>query len=138
LADSPHLRETPPGAAHVGREILAIDAASGVVRLGFTARPEFANRHGNVAGGYIAAMLDSSAAAPILAFLPANSTLMTTELQVYYLKPAPLGRLFGLGRVTQAAGRVVSCEAELSDPAGTVVARATASFRLMRRRDPAS
>jgi len=134
---SPHLDEAPPGAVHVGREILEIDEASGVVRLAFSARPEFANRHGNVAGGYIAAMLDSSAAAPILAFLPPEKTLMTTELHVYYLKPAPLGRLFGTGRVTEQTDRDVFSEAELSDPDGNVVAHATATFRLLRRREPA-
>ena len=79
-------------------------------------------------------MLDSTTAAPILAFLPEDLTIVTTELRVFYERPATLGQLFGTGRVSERNDREVLSEGELADPEGTTVARATATFRILRRR----
>ena len=130
---SQHLDRITPGAKLVGREVLEVDSSTGVVRLAFLARPEFANRHGTVSGGFLAAMLDSATAAPILAFLPADLTIVTTDLRVSFERPAPLGPLSASGRVTEKNDREVRSEAELSDPEGNAVARATATFRILRR-----
>ena len=130
---SQHLDKITPGAKLVGREVLAVDSSTGVVRLAFLARPEFANRHGTVSGGFLAAMLDSATAAPILAFLPEDLTIVTTDLRVSFVRPAPLGPLSASGRVTERNDREVQSEAELSDPEGNAVARATATFRILRR-----
>ena len=133
MSRSQHLDKITPGAKLVGREVLDVDSSTGVVRLAFLARPEFANRHGTVSGGFLAAMLDSATAAPILASLPADLTIVTTDLRVSFERPAPLGSLFGSGRVTERNDREVQSEAELSDPEGNAVARATATFRILRR-----
>ena len=85
-------------------------------------------------GGFLAAMLDSVTAAPILASLPEELTVVTTELRVQYERPAQLGELFGCGRISSRDDREVHSEGELADPAGDVVARATATFRLVRPR----
>ena len=133
MSRSQHLDKITPGAKLVGREVLDVDSSTGVVRLAFLARPEFANRHGTVSGGFLAAMLDSATAAPILASLPADLTIVTTDLRVSFERPAPLGPLFGSGRVTEKSDREIQSEAELSDPEGNAVARATATFRILRR-----
>lgn len=136
MATNPHFQETSPGADFVGREVLEIDAETGVVRLAFLAREEFANRHGNVFGGFLAAMLDSAAAAPVLAILPEDRMLVTKSLEVSFEKPASLGRLYGTARVSEQDERTVRSAAELCDPEGNVVARATATFRILPRRRP--
>jgi len=134
MTRSSHLDQINPGAMLIGREVLEVDASTGSVRLAFLARPEFANRHGTVSGGFLAAMLDSACAAPILASLPEDRTIVTTELRVSYERPAPLGRLLALGRVSERNDREILSEAELEDPEGVVVAKATATFRVLRRR----
>jgi len=134
MTRSSHLDSINPAAALIGREVLDIDSETGQVRLAFMARPEFANRHGTVAGGFLAAMLDSASAAPILASLPEDLTIVTTELRVSYERPAPLGRLLAVGRISQRSDREILSEAELEDPDGVVVARASATFRVLRRR----
>lgn len=131
-----HLDELTPAARLVGREVLEIDDANGVVRLAFRASPDFANRHGTVAGGFLAAMLDSTTAAPILAFLDEDRTIVTTELHITYERPASIGRLIGTGRVARRDDRVVHAEGELADAEGNVVARGTTVFRIVRRRPP--
>lgn len=130
---SRHLDTTTPGAQLVGREVLNVDEASGEVRLAFLARPEFANRHGTVSGGFLAAMLDSATAAPILVTLPEDRTIVTTELRVSYLRPAALGRLESVGRIAERGEREIRSEAELVDPEGRTVARAVAVFRVLTR-----
>ena len=129
-----HLDETPPAARTIGKEIVEVCPESGDVRLKFVARPEFANRHGTVGGGFLAAMLDSSAAAPCLARLPPERTLVTTELHVSFVGPASVGEIHGVGRIARLGERDAASEAEVSMPDGTVVARATAKFRVVRRR----
>ncbi len=133
MSRSQHLDRVTPGAKLVGREVLDVDSSTGVVRLAFLARPEFANRHGTVSGGFLAAMLDSVTAAPILAFLPEDLTIVTTDLRVSFERPAPLGQLGGIGRVSEQNDREIHSQGELSVPEGNVVARATATFRILRR-----
>lgn len=131
---SQHLDQVTPGAKLVGREVLDVDEETGVVRLRFFARPEFANRHGTVSGGFLAAMLDSTTAAPILAFLPEDLTIVTTDLRVSYRRPAPLGPLIGTGRVSERNEREIHAEGSLTDPDGRELARATSIFRILDRR----
>ncbi len=123
-----------PAATLLGRTVLAADAAIGAVRIGFTARPEFLNRHGTVQGGFLAAMLDSTTALAVLAVLPDTSTVVTTELRVSYVRPAGPGRLVGSGRVVSRDEREARSEGELLDEGGQVVARAVASLRIVPRR----
>ena len=83
---SDHLKEMPPAAQLLGREIVSVDPLSGEVKLRFTAKTEFANRHGTVQGGMLAAMLDSATGNAIMARLPSHLTAVTTRLDTRFLK----------------------------------------------------
>ncbi len=131
---SANLEILTPCAALVGRQLLDVDEVTGTVRLSFLAKPEFANRHGTVSGGFLATMLDSTTAVAILAMLPDELTILTTELHMYYEKPARIGQLLGVGRVSKRSEREAHCEGELSHADGSVVARASARFRIVKRR----
>ena len=133
-AACPHLEKVTAGGTLLGRRVLEVDVSTGIVRLEFLAKPEFANRHGSVSGGFLAAMLDSATAAPVLAFLEENLTIVTTDLRVSFQRSAPIGRIFGTGRVLDRGEREVHSEGMLSDPENNQVARATAVFRILRQR----
>jgi uncharacterized protein (TIGR00369 family) len=133
LASRPHLDRFSPAGEHIGRKVTSVDDATGATRLSFLAKPEFANRHGTVAGGFLAAMLDSTTAAAILAVLPDDLTVVTTDLRVSFVRPARTGPITGTGRITRRGEREAICEGELSDPEGNTVARAEATFRIVRR-----
>jgi acyl-coenzyme A thioesterase PaaI-like protein len=75
---SDHLKEMPPAAHLLGREIVSVDTLAGEVKLRFTAKEEFANRHGTVQGGMLAAMLDSATGNAVMAKLPSHLTAVTT------------------------------------------------------------
>jgi len=130
---SDHLKEIPPAAQLLGREIVSVDPQSGDVKLRFVARSEFANRHGTVQGGMLAAMLDSATGNAIMAGLPSHLTAVTTRLDTQFLKPAGLGEIVATARVMHRDDRSAEVVAELADSAGQIVATARAELRIRAR-----
>jgi uncharacterized protein (TIGR00369 family) len=131
---SDHLKEIPPAAALLGREVISVDAGSGEVRLRFQADRQFANRHGTVQGGMLAAMLDSATGNAVMASLPSDRTAVTTRLDTTFVRPAALGPLTAIARLVSQDERSALAEAELVDETGQTVARARAELRVRERR----
>ena len=127
-----HLDETPPAALLLGREVLGADE-DGALRIRYTARPEFLNRHGTVQGGFLSAMLDSATSAVMLAVLPPDRTSVTMSLETTFLKPARLGSFTATARIVSREERDAWSEAELADADGVVVAKAKAKLRILAR-----
>ena len=131
--DDRQVQQTP-AARLLGREILSSDAATGEVKLRFVAKPEFANRHGTVQGGFLAAMLDSAAGMAVMLSLPPEQTAVTTRLDVSYLKPASIGPLHATSRIIKRDARTADVEAQLMDDAGLMLATAKAELRILARK----
>lgn len=127
------LRFQPPVAQMLGREVIDVDTENGCATLAFTARPEFANRHGTVQGGLIAAMLDSATALALYAVLPVEHTAVTTNLNVSFLKPGRIGPFVAVSKLVSRDHRFGETTAELRDPEGVVVATAVAKLRIIKR-----
>jgi uncharacterized protein (TIGR00369 family) len=127
---SEHLKEMPPAAVLLGREIISVDARSGEVQLRFLADRQFANRHGTIQGGMLAAMLDSATGNAVMANLPHDRTAVTTRLDTTFVKPAVLGPLTATARLVKQDERSAPAEAELVDSSGQIVARARAELRV--------
>ena len=132
---SEHLKVVPPAAQLLGREILSADPQSGEVTLRFDAKPEFANRHGTVQGGMLAAMLDSVAGNALMATLPSHLTAVTTRLDTSFLKPAALGAIVATARLVRQDERSADVTAELTDSEGKIVATARAELRIRERKN---
>jgi uncharacterized protein (TIGR00369 family) len=128
-----HLVEATPGAATLGREWVSFDPATGSATLRFHAKPEFANRHGTVQGGFLAAMLDSATGITLLATLPRELTAVTISLDTTFERPARTGVLIVEARVIAKDDRDATVEAEVSSPDGTIVARGRAKLRIRKR-----
>jgi len=128
------LAAMPPAARLLGRRIIAVDRQHGAVELAFTATAEFANRHGHVQGGLLAAMLDSTVGCAAVAALDGGS-VVTLSMNVTYLRPAAIGPLHGGGRVVHRGGSTIFANGELRDSDGAVVASATATLRIVRAKD---
>ena len=131
---SDHLKDVPPAARLLGREIVSVDPHSREVKLRFLARTEFANRHGTVQGGMLAAMLDSATGNAVMAGLPSHLTAVTTRLDTPFLKPAALGEIVAAARVVRQDGRSAEVTAEIYDSAGQLVATARAELRIRERK----
>ena len=131
---SDHLKEIPPAAKLLGREIVSVDRDSGEVTRRFTAKDEFANRHGTVQGGMLAAMLDSATGNAVMARLPSHLTAVTTRLDTQFLKMAALGPITATARLIRQDERSAEVQGELTDSNGVVVATARAELRVRARK----
>lgn len=122
---------TPPCAVTLGWHLIDAEPDAGLVRIGFVGRREFCNPAGYVQGGFLAAMLDDTMGPSVL--VKSNGELFspTIDLHVSFLAPAKPGAFVGEGRVVQLGTTVAFVEGSLFDAEGQMVARATASVRVV-------
>lgn len=122
----------PGAAATLGWALRRVDADRGEIEVSFEAREEFANPLGVVQGGFLAAMLDDALAEAVATTLEPDQFAVTLDLNVSFLRPAAPGRLTGTGRVLHRGGSIAFLAGDLRDAAGTVLATATATARIIR------
>ena len=118
-----------PFVAHLGIERRMSEA--GVSELLLAPRPEHLNSFGVVHGGVLMTLLDVAMAAAARS-LQAGMGVVTIELKTSFLRPAR-GPLCGAGRVVQRGATLCFAEASISDAAGRVCARASGTFKYVRR-----
>ncbi|HWA91921.1 MAG TPA: PaaI family thioesterase [Rhizomicrobium sp.] len=121
----------PPCAELLGAKLLAHDAKQGWARFSFEGRAEFLNPAGFVQGGLLAAMLDDTMGPTVLLASEGRLYTATIDMNVSFLAPARAGTLTSEGRVVQLGKTIAFMEAVISDAAGTKLARATGSARLV-------
>ncbi len=115
----------------VDTRISAIDWEAKTLEVTYTARADFLNRIGTVAGGMLAAMLDSATGLVAIVGLPEERVAVHTHLEVRYRRPAQPGRLAARARVVEQTEREVHSQAELLDAEGQTVATAEARLRIV-------
>ena len=121
----------PPCADLLGWEVVEARPADGWIRMRFEGRPEFVNPAGFIQGGFLAAMLDDTMGPAMFIYSEGRMFTPTIELHVSFLAPARPGPLYGEGQVVQAGKSIAFLEGKLMDLSGTLIARATASARLV-------
>jgi uncharacterized protein (TIGR00369 family) len=121
----------PPCARLLGWKVLAAKPKEGWIKVGFDARWEFTNPAGYVQGGFLAAMLDDTMGPAVFVHTEGRFFPPTIDMHISFLSPTRPGRLVGEGRVVQLGKSIAFMEGVLFDAAGNVVARATASARLV-------
>ena len=121
----------PPVAQLLGWQLESVDPAAGTIVVRYEARHEFTNPMGNIQGGLLAAMLDDTMGPALVATLPPGGFAPTLEMKVTYLEPAVVGPLWGHGRVVKRGGTISFVEADLVDGDGRIIARATATVRMI-------
>jgi uncharacterized protein (TIGR00369 family) len=120
-----------PSATLLGWRLIAHDATKGWVRIGFEGKPEFLNPAGFVQGGFLTAMLDDTMGPAAWIMTRGELYTATIDLTVSFLAPAKLGPLFGEGQVVQLGKTIAFLEGRLMDADDRLLARATASARLV-------
>ena len=121
----------PRAAATLGFEFVDADPDAGTIEVAFTATEDFVNPMGNVLGAFVAAMLYDTVGPALLATLEPDQFQTTLGINVSFLRPVRPGRLLGKGRVVHRDGDLAFLEASLTDPHGELVARATATARVI-------
>jgi uncharacterized protein (TIGR00369 family) len=82
-------------------------------------------------GGVISSLADSSIGLALRSMLPAGQTHRTAQLNVHFLAKGEGNRLIGRGRALHMGKRMGYGEAEVLDPSGKLLARATATFIIL-------
>lgn len=121
----------PRAAATLGFEFVDADPDAGTIEVAFTATEDFVNPMGNVLGAFVAAMLYDTVGPALLATLEPDRFQTTLGINVSFLRPVRPGRLLGRGRVVHRDGDLAFLEASLTDPRGELIARATATARVI-------
>jgi len=123
--------QKPACAELLGWTLLAHDAAKGWIRIAFDGSRAFLNPAGFIQGGLLTAMLDDSMGPALLLMTDGKSYSVTIDMHVCFFAPARPGRLIGEGRVLRLGKTIAFLEGLLSDGAGTPIARATSSVRVI-------
>ena len=121
----------PPVAKTLGWSLRAIDPEAGTIEVGFTAGEAFVNPTGAVQGGFVAAMLDDTMGPAVFAMGKGAIFAPTLDLHVSFLKPARPGPFVGKAKVVSLGKSVAFLEGELFDADGDLVARSTATARVL-------
>lgn len=121
----------PPVARTLGWTLRSVDQEAGTIEVGFTAGEAFTNPTGAVQGGVVAAMLDDTMGPAVFAMGKGAIFAPTLDLHVSFLRPARPGAFVGRGRVVSLGRSIAFLEGELFDEAGELVARSTATARVM-------
>jgi uncharacterized protein (TIGR00369 family) len=132
LVEKDPIGTPPPAAVLLGREFVSFDDSAGTAELRFLARPEFRNRRGHVQGGMLAAMLDSTLAAPLLRTLADGESIVTIEMKVSYVRPAAVGPILASGRIVERGRSIAFLAGELRNEAGGLIAAGTGTFRILK------
>ena len=127
LARFQNSKKRPPCSETLGMQLTGVDQANMVSRFSFEARPEFANPSGAIQGGFIAAMLDE--AMGTAAIIASNVTMNapTLEMKISFLRPLFAGPATAEAKILKWGKSTCFIEAELFDPNGKLVAKASAT-----------
>lgn len=117
-----------PFVEHLGIRIL--DKDEGLVRLRLDPRPELANSWGSVHGGVLMTMLDVALASAGRSLDENCNGALTVEMKVNFIAAA-VGPVLGEGRAQRAGRSLIFSEGELRGEDGTLLAKATGTFKLL-------
>lgn len=121
----------PPCAELLGWHVQDARPADGWIKMGFVGLPAFLNPAGYIQGGLLAAMLDDTMGPAVFAHTDGALYTATIDMNVSFLAPAKVGPIVGEGQVIQLGKTIGFVKAKLLDPEGVVLARATATVRLV-------
>ncbi|MDR5804863.1 PaaI family thioesterase [Caballeronia sp. LZ001] len=116
---------------HLGVQV--VEASDGKSRVRLIWSDFLANRRGNVHGGAIASIVDIALSRAIRSVLPEDVSIATIGLNLTYLEPGT-GTLEGAGSVVRAGATIAIAEATVGNDSGTIIARASGTFRVIRPR----
>jgi uncharacterized protein (TIGR00369 family) len=120
-------KKRPPCSDTVGMRLTGVDQAKMIARYEFEAKPAFANPTGAIQGGFIAAMLDEAMSATAIIVSNVTMNAPTLEMKISFLRPLFVGKASAVARVLKWGKSTCFIEAELFDPKGDLVAKASAT-----------
>jgi uncharacterized protein (TIGR00369 family) len=104
------------------------EAQPGSVTVVMTVTEQHVNLQGLVHGGMLAILADAACGLSIRSAMEPGRLHITSDLDIHFLSPARLGRLYGRGRAIKVGRSLAFAEASIEDPEGKLLARAQSRF----------
>lgn len=123
--------DPPPSAKLLGWRLLDVEPEAGRIRVAFDGTEDFLNPAGFIQGGMLSAMLDDTISATVAARTDGRLFSTTIDMNVSFIAPARPGTLVAEGRIVRLGKTIAFLEGELRDADDALLARATASARLI-------
>ncbi|MFA1710126.1 PaaI family thioesterase [Peribacillus frigoritolerans] len=122
------LIEENPFLNSLGVQLVKFEMGKVVIEL--PVAPNLINRQEVVHGGVLATMLDNIIALTIRSIL--DFPVSTISLNINYLANIGEGKLVATAKILQQGYRIVSGEGEITDETGKLLAKGSATFKIMR------
>ena len=117
-----------PFVEHLGVRI--VEKGEGVVKLRLDPRKELTNSWGSLHGGVLMTLLDVALASAGRSLDENCNGALTVEMKVNFIAAA-MGAVLGEGRAQRAGRSLIFSEGELRSEDGTLLAKATGTFKLL-------
>ncbi len=111
-----------------------LSPADGTARVVLDIDARHLNRNGSLHGGIVAMMLDAASGFAASRTVPGDEigSVVTVSFTTHYLAPGLPGRVVATGRVAGGGRTLLNCDAELTAVDGSVLARSSGVFKLIR------
>ncbi|MEG9861865.1 MAG: PaaI family thioesterase [Parvularculales bacterium] len=120
----------PPCGELIDWTLLDYDKDEGRIEISFSPPESFANPRGFIQGGFLSAMLDETMGGVVIIATDAKFAPTTISLSVDFIRPAAMGKVFGVGKLVNLGKSIAFMEAELHGIEGKLLAKSQASARL--------
>ena len=127
LARFQNSKKRPACSDTLGMKLLAVDQDAMSIRMGFEVSASFSNPTGAIQGGFLTAMLDEAMSTCCIIASNVTMTAPTLELKTSYMRPLFPGQAEAVARILKFGKSTAFMEAELFDPEGRMVAKASAT-----------
>lgn len=121
-------------AFHRWAGIELIRAEPGEVEIALRAEDHHLNLLGTVHGGMLATVADTAMGLAMRTRMERGSNYVTAQLDLHYLAPGRTGRIVGIGRAVKSGGQMGYAEADVLGEGNSLLARASATFIVVRER----
>ncbi len=120
--------------AHIGEllgtEEIETDSERGYFKGRYQGVQSMSNGRNIVQGGMLGAMLDNAMAHAAMAKMGPGRHVMSLEMKVNFMAPAPLSSIIGEGWVVKMGRSIAFLEARLTDEDGKLLATCTSTARV--------
>jgi acyl-CoA thioesterase len=115
--------------------MLDVDSERGIARCRFEIVPAFCHTEGRICqGGFLTGMIDSAMANAAIVKGKFAVAVPTLELKISFFEAAGPGFVIAEGRVMRWGGSVGFLDGELRDDKGRLVAHATSTIKIVRKK----
>ncbi len=107
-----------------------ISYENGIATIEFVAPESFKSPRGVVQGGLIGGFMDEIMGSAILSESKGKLLPLNLDMTMSYIKPVPVGKLIGKGRVVKMGRNVAFIEGELLDEEGNLLVKSSSTAML--------